>query len=241
MLAVDRDQVQRIRDNVLASFGECHRRPAFPFGDGARDDHGARRGREDACSKSLVRPDPRVDVQAVAARPSGEAFHGRQWIPALEGWPDRRDDTLEAGGGRSLPEGGERLPRQPAALPIGFDGRGHDAQRVGPGRVFVVGYRADQGAVIAVRQGAYRSVPSNWHSPASGYHLAVVEEQHIVLREVCLDAAYVFGDDRVVEDELRPDGAEGIPGLPVEIMTVARRDHLYVTHDVPQAESADPL
>jgi hypothetical protein len=89
----------------------------------------------------------------------------------------------------------------------------------------VAGYRADQCAVVAVRQGAYRSVPSNWHSPASGYHLAVVEEKHIVLRKVRLDAAYVFGDDRVVEDELGPDGAEGIPGLPVEIMTLACRDN----------------
>jgi hypothetical protein len=158
--------------------------------------------------------------------------------------PDRCDDALEASGGRSLPEGGERLPRQPAALSIGFDSRSHDAQRVGRGGVFVVGYRAGQCAVVAIRQGAYRSIPSNWHSPASGYHLAVVEEQHIVLREVRLDAAYVFGDDRVVEDELWPDGAEGIPGLPVEIMTVGCRDDLFITFitdDAPQAESADPL
>ena len=81
--------------------------------------------------------------------------------------------------------------------------------------------RADQCPVIAVRQGADRPVPAHRHSPAPGHHLAVVEEQHVVLREVCLDAADVFVGDRVVEDEFWPDGAEGIPGLFIEITTVA--------------------
>jgi|HubBroStandDraft_4_1064222.scaffolds.fasta_scaffold206321_2 hypothetical protein len=62
--------------------------------------------------------------------------------------------------------------------------------------------------------------------PAPGNHLTVLEEKHVVLREVCLDAADVLARDRVVKDELWPDSAEGISGLFIEIITVGCGDDL---------------
>jgi hypothetical protein len=56
--------------------------------------------------------------------------------------------------------------------------------------------------------------------------LTIVEEEHVVLREVCLDTADVLARDRVVEDEFWPDSAESISGLFVEIMTVGCCDDL---------------
>src|SRR6266481_3752844 len=101
-----------------------------------------------------MRADPRVDVKAVAPGPAREVLHGRQRIPAFECWPDRRDDTPEPSGGGPVAEGSGGLPGQPATLPVGSDGGGHAAERVGRDWVFVGGYRADRCPVVAVRQGA---------------------------------------------------------------------------------------
>ncbi|MFY9930311.1 MAG: hypothetical protein WAK82_20130 [Streptosporangiaceae bacterium] len=60
--------------------------------------------------------------------------------------------------------------------------------------------------------------------------MALVEKHHVVLREVALDTGDVLRADRVMKDELRPDSAERIPRLFIEIMTIGCRDDLHLCH-----------
>jgi hypothetical protein len=87
-------------------------------------------------------------------------------------------------------------------------------------------YGADQRPVIAIRQCAEAPVLAQRDTPPPGDDLAVIEYQHVELREVRLGPADVRRADRVMKDKFRPYNTKRLTGLVIEITAVPCRDDL---------------
>ncbi len=117
------------------------------------------------------------------------------------------------------------------ALPVSTDRCSHDAERVGRLGVLVPGHRADQRTVVAaVGKAAHLPVPAEGDGPGSRHDVTLLEQHHVVVREVLLDPLDVLTRDRIVEDELRPRGTKRRASLVIEVMPLAGRDYLDISH-----------
>jgi hypothetical protein len=137
------------------------------------------------------------------------------------------DDMGQPSFNSTNPQRGHHLPGQAAFDLTIANGNRHEAKRRCLYAALMTLHGADHGAVITVRQVLHGAIPANGNTPTAGNNSTLIQQQHVVLREVFSDLSRVPLRDLVVEDELGPLHPEGSTRLILEVWALIAGNNIH--------------